>query len=62
MVLKYLGCDKKYFRYELYDGERLELYVETKLSARATAKLLFRNFGIEHIVLKIYNRTYGVKT
>jgi hypothetical protein len=62
MILKYLGCDKKYFRYELYDGDRLELYVETKLSARATAKLLFRNFGIEHIVLKIYNRTYGVKT
>ena len=62
MLLKYLGCDKKYFRYELYDGDRLELYVETKLSARATAKLLFRNFGIEHIVLKIYNRTYGVKT
>jgi hypothetical protein len=62
MVLKYLGCDNKYFRYELYDGERLELYVETKLSARATAKLLFRNFGIEHIVLKIYNRTYGLKT
>jgi len=62
MTLKYLGCDKKYFRYELYDGDRLELYVETKLSARATAKLLFRNFGIEHIVLKIYNRTYGVKT
>ena len=62
MVLKYLGCDNKYFRYELYDGDRLELYVETKLSARATAKLLFRNFGIEHIVLKIYNRTYGLKT
>jgi hypothetical protein len=62
MILKYLGCDNKYFRYELYDGDRLELYVETKLSARATAKLLFRNFGIEHIVLKIYNRTYGVKT
>ncbi len=62
MVLKYLGCDKKYFRYELYDGDRMELYVETKLSARATAKLLFRNFGIEHIVLKIYNRNYGVKT
>jgi len=62
MVLKYLGCDKKYFRYELYDGDRLELYVETKLSARATAKLLFRNFGIKHIALKIYNRTYGVKT
>jgi len=62
MVLKYLGCDKKYFRYELYDGDRLELYVETKLSARATAKLLFRNFGIKDIALKIYNRTYGVKT
>jgi hypothetical protein len=62
MILKYLGCDQKYFRYELYDGDRLELYVETKLSARATAKLLFRNFGIEHIVLKIYNRTYGLKT
>ena len=62
MVLKYLGCDNKYFRYELYDGDRMELYVETKLSARATAKLLFRNFGIEHIVLKIYNRTYGLKT
>jgi hypothetical protein len=62
MVLKYLGCDKKYFRYELYDGDRLELYVETKLSARATAQLLFRNFGIKHIALKIYNRTYGVKT
>jgi hypothetical protein len=62
MVLKYLGCDKKYFRYELYDGDRMELYVETKLSARATAKLLFRNFGIKDIALKIYNRTYGVKT
>jgi hypothetical protein len=62
MVLKYLGCNKKYFRYELYDGDRMELYVETKLSARATAKLLFRNFGIKDIVLKIYNRTYGVKT
>ena len=62
MILKYLGCDNKYFRYELYDGDRLELYVETKLSARATAKLLFRNFGIKHIVLKIYNRTYGIKT
>jgi len=62
MVLKYSGCDKKYFRYELYDGDRLELYVETKLSARATAKLLFRNFGIQNIALKIYNRTYGVKT
>jgi hypothetical protein len=62
MVLKYLGCDKKYFRYELYDNDRLELYVETKLSARATAKLLFCNFGIKHIVIKIYNRTYGVKT
>jgi len=62
MVLKYLGCDKKYFRYELYDGERMELYVETKLSARATAKLLFCTFGIKDIALKIYNRTYGVKT
>jgi hypothetical protein len=62
MVLKYLGCDKKYFRYELYDGDRLELYVETKLSARATAKLLFCNFGIQDIAIKIYNRTYGVKT
>ena len=62
MVLKYLGCDKKYFRYELYDGDRMELYVETKLSARATAKLLFCNFGIKDIVLKIYNHTYGVKT
>ena len=62
MVLKYLGCDKKYFRYELYDGDRMELYVETKLSARATAKLLFFNFGIKDIALKIYNRTYGVKT
>ena len=62
MVLKYLGCDKKYFRYELYDGDRMELYVETKLSARATAKLLFRNFGIKDIALKIYNRTYGLKT
>ena len=61
MVLKYLGCDKKYFKYELYDGPRMELYVETKLSARATAKLLFCNFGIKDIVLKIYNRTYGVK-
>jgi hypothetical protein len=40
----------------------MELYVETKLSARATAKLLFCNFGIKHIVLKIYNRTYGLKT
>ena len=62
MLLKYKGCNKKYFRYELYDGERMELYVETKLSARATAKLLFSNFGIKDIVLKIYNRTYGVKT
>ena len=62
MILKYLGCDKKYFRYELYDGDRMESYVETKLSARATAKLLFRNFGIKDIALKIYNRTYGVKT
>jgi hypothetical protein len=62
MVLKYIGCDKKYFRYELYDGDRMELYVETKLSARATAKLLFCNFGIKHIALKIYNRIYGVKT
>ena len=62
MVLKYLGCDKKYFRYELYDGDRMELYVETKLSARATAKLLFCNFGIKDIALNIYNRTYGVKT
>ena len=62
MVLKYLGCDKKYFRYELYHNDHLELYVETKLSARATAKLLFRNFGIKDIVLKIYNRTYGLKT
>jgi hypothetical protein len=62
MILKYLGCDKKYFRYELYDGDRMELYVETKLSARATAKLLFRNFGIKDIAIKIYNRTYGVKT
>ena len=62
MVLKYKGCDKKYFRYELYDGDRMELYVETKLSARATAKLLFCNFGIQDIALKIYNRTYGVKT
>ena len=34
MLLKYKGCNKKYFRYELYDGERLELYVETKLTAR----------------------------
>lgn len=62
MVLKYAGCDQKYFRYELYDNDRLKLYVETKLSARATAKLLFCNFGIEHIVLKIYNKHYGVKT
>jgi hypothetical protein len=62
MLLKYKGCDKKYFRYELYDGDRMELYVETKLSARATAKLLFCNFGIQDIALKIYNRTYGVKT
>jgi hypothetical protein len=62
MVLKYLGCDKKYFRYELYDGDRMEMYVETKLGARDTAKLLFRNFGIKDIALKIYSRTYGVKT
>ena len=62
MLLKYKGCEKKFFRYELYDGPRMELYVETKLSARDTAKLLFCNFGIKDIVLKIYNRTYGVKT
>ena len=62
MILNYRGCDKKYFRYELYDGDRMELYVETKLSARATAKLLFCNFGIKDIVIKIYNRHYGVKT
>ena len=61
MVLKYKGCDKKYFRYELYNGERLELYVETKLSARQVVKNLFCNFGIKDIVLKIYNRTYGPK-
>ena len=62
MVLEYKGCDKKFFRYELYNGPRMELYIETKLSARATAKLLFCNFGIKDIALKIYNRTYGVKT
>lgn len=62
MVLEYKGCDKKFFRYELYNGPRMELYIETKLSPRATAKLLFCNFGIKDIVLKIYNRTYGVKT
>jgi len=62
MLLKYKGCNKKYFRYELYDGERLELYVETKLSARQVVKNLFCNFGIKEIVLKIYNKTYGVKT
>ena len=62
MILEYKGCDKNYFRYELYNGPRMELYVETKLSARATAKLLFCNFGIKDIALKIYNRTYGVKT
>jgi hypothetical protein len=62
MVLEYKGCDKKFFRYELYNGPRMELYIETKLSARATAKLLFCNFGIKDIVIKIYNRTYGVKT
>ena len=62
MVLEYKGCDKKFFRYELYNGPRMELYVETKLSARATAKLLFCNFGIKDIVIKIYNRTYGLKT
>ena len=61
MVLEYKGCDKKFFRYELYNGPRMELYIETKLSARATAKLLFRNFGIKDIVLKIYNKTYGHK-
>ena len=61
MVLKYKGCDKKYFRYELYDGERLELYVETKLTARQVVKNLFCNFGIKNIVLKIYNRSYGLK-
>ena len=59
MVLEYKGCDKKFFRYELYNGPRMELYIETKLSARATAKLLFCNFGIKDIVLKIYNKTYG---
>ena len=62
MVLEYKGCDKKFFRYELYNGPRMELYIETKLSARATAKLLFCNFGIKDIALKFYNRTYGVKT
>ena len=62
MVLEYKGCDKKFCRYELYNGPRMELYIETKLSARATAKLLFCNFGIKDIALKIYNRTYGVKT
>jgi hypothetical protein len=62
MILEYKGCDKKFFRYELYNGPRMELYVETKLSARATAKLLFCNFGIKDIAIKIYNRTYGVKT
>lgn len=62
MVLQYKGCDKKYFRYELYNGDRLELYVETKLTARQVVKNLFCNFGIKDIVLKIYNRSYGVKT
>ena len=62
MILEYKGCDKKFFRYELYNGERLELYVETKLSARQVVKNLFCNFGIKNIVLKIYNRSYGVKT
>ena len=61
MILEYKGCDKKFFRYELYNGPRMELYIETKLSARATAKLLFCNFGIKDIVLKIYNKTYGHK-
>ena len=62
MVLEYKGCDKKFFRYELYNGERMELYVETKLTARQVVKNLFCNFGIKDIVLKIYNRSYGVKT
>ena len=61
MILKYKGCNKKFFRYELYNGERLELYVETKLTARQVVKNLFCNFGIKNIVLKIYNKTYGHK-
>lgn len=49
MKLKHVSTSKGYHRYELYrDGVR-ELYIETKLSARATVELLFHEFGITHV-------------
>ena len=49
MELRHVSTSKGFHRYELYrDGVR-ELYVETKLSAKAAVEMLFHNFGIEDI-------------
>lgn len=49
MELRHVSTYKGYHRYELYkDGVR-ELYVETKLSAKAAVEMLFHNFGYQNI-------------
>jgi len=49
MELKHVSTSKGYHRYELYKNGVRELYIETKLSAKAAVEMLFHNFGIEDV-------------
>lgn len=49
MTLKYVSSCDGWRRYELYNGDKMELYVESKLSAIKVVKMLFTNFGIKDV-------------
>jgi hypothetical protein len=49
MELKHVSTSKGYHRYELYKNGVRELYIETKLSAKAAVEMLFHNFGIDDV-------------
>ena len=49
MKHKHVSTSDGWRRYELYNGEKMELYVESKLSAIKVVKMLFTNFGIKDV-------------
>jgi hypothetical protein len=49
MELRHVSTYKGFHRYELYKNGVRELYIETKLSAKAAVEMLFHNFGITDV-------------
>ena len=49
MELRHVSTSKGFHRYELYKNGVRELYIETKMSAKAAVEMLFHNFGITDV-------------